>query len=97
MEYYAGDGLPLRVGDVVTCAPGVSDYKHAHYLIEGTVVENCFGYKECGEYICHVTFEQSADSYRRGSTCACLMKHLVHLSTPSFNETEFFTMLEVSR
>lgn len=97
MEYYAGDGFPLRVGDVVTCAPGVPDHKHAHYLIEGTVVEECFGYKECGEYICRVTFEQSADSYRRGNDCACLMKHLVHLSTPSFNETEFFAMLEVSR
>ena len=96
MEYYAGDGFPLRVGDVVTCAPDVPAYKHAYYLIEGTVVEDYFGYKECGEYICRVTFEKSVDSYRNGMDCACLMKHLVHLDTPSFNETEFFTMLGVS-
>lgn len=95
--YYAGDGLPLRPGDVVTGAPDAPSTKHAYRLLRGVVVDRAFGAMLGDDPACHVIFEESTSPCDLNTIYVCRMKHLAHLSLPSFDETKFFTMLEVNR
>ena len=95
--YYAGDGLPLRIGDVVTKAENVPNSKYAYNLIRGVVVNRDFGKKIGEDYGCYVRFDETADRSLQDYNFACRMSNLVHLNLPLFDETEFFTMLEVNR
>lgn len=93
MDYFAGDGLPLRVGDIVTCADDVSGIRYAHYLIRGVVQEEKLGYIEDGEPVCVVEFTESTNGPFAGNCYICLMKHLVHLEgVPEFPIPDFENM-----
>ena len=93
MEYFAGDGLLLKVGDRVTKVANTPSYKHAYYLIEGVVLEKNFGKTENGNPTCLVRFEDaSEESYKMTDRC-CLIAHLVHLEQiPNFSVPDFENM-----
>ena len=102
MEYFAGDGLALKVGDRVTKVANTPSYKHAYYLIEGVVLEKNFCREENGHPTCLVRFEDaSEESYKMTDRC-CLVAHLVHLenipdlSTPEF-ENVFNAILGLNK
>ena len=100
MEHYAADGLPLRVGDVVTCAENVSEQKYAHYLTRGVVQGKRFGDVELGKPVCVVEFAESTNFPFVGNSYPCLMETLIHLgevqgySVPNF-ENMFCAMLGI--
>lgn len=100
MEYFAADGLPLRVGDVVTCADDVPQTKYAHYLVRGIVQEERFADIEDGKFICVVEFVESTNYPFVGNRYSCLMETIVHLegapklSIPDF-ENMFCAMLGI--
>lgn len=91
MEYFAGDSLPLRIGDIVTCADNVPDTKYAYYLIRGTVIERRFGdTTEYGKLLCVVEFTESIEGSFVGCDCPCLMEHLVHIEQiPKYSVPDF--------
>ena len=93
MEYYAADGLPLRVGDIVTCAKNVPETKYAHYLTRGVVQEKRFGDIEGGKLVCVVEFAESSNYPFVGNSYLCLMETIVHLEVPpKFSIPDFENM-----
>lgn len=93
MGYFAGDGLPLHIGDTVTCADNVPSDKYAHYLTRGTVIERRFGDTEDGKLLCVVEFTESTNGPFAGNDYSCLMEHLVHIEQmPKYSVPDFESM-----
>lgn len=98
VEYLAADGLPLRVGDIVTrVGDDIDRTYYASALISGVVVGDCT--RDLDDKITgvKVKFHEAEEPEYLDTIRGCLFEHVVHLDTNpvTFDEGQFLAMLGV--
>lgn len=98
-KYLAADGLPLRVGDIVTRVDDDIDREYyAAALISGVVVGDCTrGFDDNEITGVKVEFRETENPEYLDTVRGCLFEHVVHLDTTltTFDEGQFLAMLGV--